>query len=211
MRCSILSLLGDLKYAKKDCKITNPHPINIEANIIQVYACQLVLEGCNKDKILSEIEKKAESKEVNKLFSDLNKDKDWKLSNHKEGDRFIGKGYVLNGLYASLLTFKRFAPDKITDGEENFSSDAFRRAMRFIIEDHPNSDTDTNAAIAGSLLGCYLGYNILEKDKITSDNIKIVKNCDTKKGDIPRDVKYTLHDFDKLTKKLSEINNQASA
>ncbi len=202
MRCSVLSVLSDLKYAKKDCKITNPHPINIEANIIQVYACQLALEGCDKNKILFEIEKKAESNEMKKLFYDLNKDKDWKLSNQQKGDRFIGKGYVLNSLYASLLTFKRFAPDKVNDE----SSDVFPKAMRFIIDEHPNSDTDTNAAIGGSLLGCYLGYNILEKDKITSNNIKIIKKCDTDAGDIPRNPKYTLHDFDKLTKKLSAIN-----
>ena len=39
-------------------------------------------------------------------------------------------------------------------------------------------DTDTNAAIAGALLGAYYGLENIASDKITRKNIKTVLRCD---------------------------------
>jgi ADP-ribosylglycohydrolase len=53
-------------------------------------------------------------------------------------------------------------------------------------------DTDTNAAIAGALLGAYYGYDKIIENDITRENIDILLKCDTTQGDIVRPYDYKL-------------------
>ena len=53
-------------------------------------------------------------------------------------------------------------------------------------------DTDTNAAIAGALLGAYYGYDKIIENNITRKNMDILLNCDTTCGDIVRPPDYKL-------------------
>jgi ADP-ribosylglycohydrolase len=53
-------------------------------------------------------------------------------------------------------------------------------------------DTDTNAAIAGALLGAFYGLSTLSSNPVTNSNIKILLECDSRNGDIIRPQKYSL-------------------
>ena len=53
-------------------------------------------------------------------------------------------------------------------------------------------DTDTNAAIAGALMGSYYGYGKIIKNPITKKNMDIMLNSDSTKGDIIRPLDYKL-------------------
>ena len=53
-------------------------------------------------------------------------------------------------------------------------------------------DTDTNAAIAGALLGAFYGLSTIRSNPITNSNIQTLLQCDSRDGDIIRPEKYSL-------------------
>ena len=55
------------------------------------------------------------------------------------------------------------------------------------------SDTDTNAAIAGALLGAYYGYSNMLNDPINQENIDVLLSCNPNEADIKRPVRYVLN------------------
>lgn len=95
------------------------------------------------------------------------------------------KGWVLSSFYCALVALMYFY--------------SFEQAMKYIIS-IPDSDTDTNAAIAGALLGCIMGFDGLSKEYITKDNIdKIIDSNSDRPG------MYKLNDFYSLTEALSRL------
>jgi len=72
------------------------------------------------------------------------------------------KGWVLNALYCAFWALKK---DK-----------TFRESIDAVIQ--LGGDTDTNAAIAGSLLGAKVGFRAMESDEITAENLKILLAAD---------------------------------
>ena len=56
-------------------------------------------------------------------------------------------------------------------------------------------DTDTNAAIAGALLGAFYGFEEISSNSITYNNINILLNCDSKTGDIVRPDIYNIKNY----------------
>jgi len=86
------------------------------------------------------------------------------------------KGWCLHGLYCAVYC------------DEHFNN--YKNAIDWII--NQKGDTDTNAAIAGAMLGAKYGFKkIYQCEK---ENIDILLNADTDKGDIPRS--YNLKDID---------------
>ena len=53
-------------------------------------------------------------------------------------------------------------------------------------------DTDTNAAIAGALLGAFYGLGEIRSDPVINTNVEILLECDSRKGDIVRPKKYSM-------------------
>jgi len=51
--------------------------------------------------------------------------------------------------------------------------------MQFVIADNPRSDTDTNAAITGGLLGAHLGYRRMMREPLVARNLEILMNTPT--------------------------------
>jgi hypothetical protein len=72
------------------------------------------------------------------------------------------KGWVCHSLYIALFTL--------------FNFNTFDDAMHFVIGEHPGSDTDTNASITGALFGALLGYENMNKEFYTSQNIKLLES-----------------------------------
>lgn len=66
-------------------------------------------------------------------------------------------------------------------------------------------DVDTNASIAGALLGAKFGYKKMIEDKITVENINILLSYDPNKGNIPKNKKLHPKKFLKYTKKIIKI------
>ena len=85
--------------------------------------------------------------------------------------------------------------------KREFSS--FSDAMKWIIADHPGSDADTNASIAGALLGALYGYNLL--DEQTKKNYTQIITQDVTKYLHPRPLTYQPSKMAELSQKLIEL------
>lgn len=72
-------------------------------------------------------------------------------------------------------------------------------AMRWVITSQPGSDTDTNACIAGALIGAMLGFETIQTETQTARNIQILLEVNTNEGPTPRPLEYSPHDFYILT------------
>ena len=74
---------------------------------------------------------------------------------------------------------------------------SYQKQIDRIIKHGKGTDVDTNAAIAGALLGMRDGFNNLMENRTTADNWNVMLVADTIEGDFPRPKIYTLHKFDK--------------
>jgi ADP-ribosyl-[dinitrogen reductase] hydrolase len=185
MRCYPLALLSDQTKWTEDCQITNPHQNNIDAQSIYLYVLHWTLKGYSKEQLATAILEYTREPVRSTILSAYNKVPQNLAQN---------KGWVLNALYAALYCFFHF--------------DSFQEAMQWIIDENRGSDTDTNAAIAGSLLGARLGFDALQQETNTAKNISVVLAYTGKQGDLPRPPKYTLFDFESYCQALSEIESQ---
>ena len=84
-----------------------------------------------------------------------------------------------------------------------YNFDSYQESVDFVIE--KGGDTDTNAAITGALLGCYLGYDVIIHEEKTLQNIEIVLNADFSLGDNPKEKEYCFTDFEDLCAEFSEF------
>lgn len=180
MRITPLAFFNLKDLIEIDTKITNPHPVNIEINLL--YSEFMIDAKNNIDKLESyeKIQNIAKEETVKQCFSDI-------ITDFNSTSNIINninkqKGWVINSFYISILAYLKF--DNMVD------------MYQFVIGS--GGDTDTNAAIAGGLLGARLGYNCIYKQ--CKNNIDLLFNTDTSKGDYPRPEKYTLHDFYELSK-----------
>ena len=185
MRASPLALIWDNQVVIDDCSITNPHPINLDANLVYINALRLALQGKSREEIWSLIKPIAQTPEVQNIFT--------QVETQQSRDMTVTKGFVLHALYCTLWTLKYIHK--------------YEDMLDWVVNQHRHTDTDTNAAIAGALIGAILGYDAMMLEPNTAENIKLVRNCDSKQGQMPRPVDYTLHDFDTLTEALYKLAN----
>jgi ADP-ribosyl-[dinitrogen reductase] hydrolase len=180
MRCSPLSLLTNFKvFSEMDCAISNPNKTCKDSCLIHVTALNLALSGISKDEIWDNVKKISKIKEIQDVFKDIEE--------NRRRDVKTKKGWVLHSLYFSLSMLKK---EFLT----------FNDALKWIIRDHPGSDTDTNACIAGSLLGAMIGAeNFDEKSK---KNLSKIKSLNPQEYLFPRPSKYSHERLFSLIDKL---------
>lgn len=183
MRCSPLALIMDNYAVIQDCSLTNPHRVNQDTNQVYVSMVRMALHGYDPVTIISQLPSIIQTDEVRSVLSEVLSKTPRDLSNMK--------GWCLHGLYCAIWCL--------------LYCSSYAEAINWVIGEHPGSDTDTNAAIVGGLMGALYGYNALMKEPQTGENITILRNMDTTTGDLPRPPEYTLHDFDELTQKLYDI------
>lgn len=183
MRCSPLAVLG--YYNKdtwrdaviKDVDITNPNDICRIVNKIYVKAIILALKNKSKHFIYQTMLKMAKKSKFQIIINTIKwgKGESHAIIKNKLGFHDT-KGWCIIGLLSACWALFQF--------------DNYHSAIDAIIL--CNGDTDTNAKIAGALIGAFYGLKQLERHPRTKKNIKVLKACDTDKGDRARPERYSI-------------------
>lgn len=206
---SFLKFRKDFGNISRDVKITNPNKVNINCTEIYVKLLQTLYKGKNIEKILLDYSTN-ESIETNvklavKFAMKNNKSSYSKFIRKTKQDSMAGKsnGWVINPLFLGIRSILSFdSMDQLLD--------------QFITQKRwggPGSDVDTNAAIAGALLGAKLGYNkIMESSDMRAgwkQILSFASQADSLKfTDQPRHPDYhyqSQKDFDKLAEKSCKL------
>lgn len=168
------------KTIEKDCYVTNPNNICASSCYILTNAIFMALNNTSKEDIITNI--LDPEHESNK---DIDIDK-ISLSFVKKGINGEtidiaqrNKGWVLFALYITFYVFKHF--------------NDYPSSIKYIIEQ--KGDTDTNACIAGYLLGAYYGLENIKSNNKMSKNIDIILNCTTRGATKRRPNKYLMHNY----------------
>lgn len=152
MRACILSLLS-IEDAINDCKLTNNNSLCVQG--CQVY--YKLLRSLVYDESFDFVE------DVNALiiniFNDAKMKRDRNLSVHK--------GWIIHALYCAVYCYTNFC--------------SYQEAIDWVVGKHLDGDTDTNACIAGAVLGAKIGYEKMMQEEKTSKNIEILLNSSSKR------------------------------
>ena len=177
MRCSPLALLWDNGPVIADVNITNPTPVAIDCNLVYISALRFALQGIDGPAIFEQIKELAQTPEVREVLAQVER---------REPRNIVeNKGWCLNALWCAMMVITSF---------RNYSE-----AMHWVIASQPGSDTDTNACIAGALIGAMLGFQALQTEPNTAYNIDKLLHADIAHGPTPRPVEYAPFDFYELT------------
>jgi ADP-ribosyl-[dinitrogen reductase] hydrolase len=195
MRSTPLALLSDINDIIADTDLTNPNNVNRECTLLYTQACRFLAQGYPLIKVFENIEKAVSIREVAKILEEVRNllDERGCICNVRnvQGKQ---KGWVLHAFYFAMVPLLYF--------DSHFLSN-FSMYIDWVIQQ--KGDTDTNAAIAGGLLGAYLGHNKMIEDSRLHNNLCIMFAADTKQGDYPRDAEYTLTDIYVLSEDLYRI------
>jgi ADP-ribosylglycohydrolase len=162
MRCAVLSITRDPVIYEADCRITNPHQVCINTNLIYLK----LIEGLI-DNDVDAYDKAI--KYATALSPEL-----VDVINLPAIYPKINKGHCIHGLH---LAFKAIA--------ENWN---ITQAMTQVLA--MAGDTDTNMAIVGAVVGAKYGFTALYE--LQKANIDILLSCDTIGGNKLRNNKYLL-------------------
>jgi ADP-ribosyl-[dinitrogen reductase] hydrolase len=177
MRCAPLAALPEdewLKAAVRDCDLTNPHPVCVCAVRAYIGAARVLLAGGSRDAATARAidlagggpEWAGEAVVVAAIVEGRN---------NNPRDVTQQKGWVLHSLYCAFLALNDRAPSY---------QDRIDRIVRL------GGDTDTNAAIAGALLGAQLGETEMRREVRTGPNLATVLEWDSTAGQLPRPGRY---------------------
>jgi ADP-ribosyl-[dinitrogen reductase] hydrolase len=183
MHCSPLILFKPDIW-EIDCRITNNNDISVMTNRIYLDILQDICWNGNidlKNKILNWIED-LKDPQYSEIVKCLNQ-----VLNKEERDLTKFKGWSIHGLYCALYGYLYF--DKYYD------------LMYWVIR--INSDTDTNACIAGAMMGAKLGYEKLYEE--CKNDIELIINNDTTKNTGKRPVKFRPNRLPELIEKCEKL------
>ena len=190
MRCYPLAFVEDDSIIETDVYITNPSKLAYNAVYTYITAIKMAIKNKSKKTIQKKIKEMIEFKELKEAYD--------QACNNTFRDVTINKGHIVNAYYCAfwgLFQFKNYkdAIDAIiclspTQNEPAKIAVKGKWKKTEIIV----GDTDTNAAIAGALLGAFYGYDKMVENETTKTNIQIMLNVDTSKGDFVRPPQYNV-------------------
>jgi hypothetical protein len=193
MRAAPLSLLDSGDHIIQDCDLTNPNSVNRDCNTVYVTGLRLALQGYSPREIFKIAGNLAQTEEVKTVMDQVKHKQSRVLYGKYDGSKISGntKGWCLHSLYCAFMALLYY--NNYTD------------AMEWIIKGNLLSDTDTNACIAGALLGASLGFDAIMSDEITKNNFEVLLNVNTEDlvPAIPQ--KYFPCDFYILTQQAYDI------
>ena len=193
MRSYPLAFIDDDNLIYTDVKITNPSDITANAVFVYIKAIKMAMADFSKKEILEESKKLIKHELISIAFEQA----------HKNEFRDVTKnrGHVIHSFYCAfwgLFNFDNYksAIDSIIALSDKPGVQAkICKEGKWKKNDIRVGDTDTNAAIAGALLGAFYGYEEISSNSITYNNINILLNCDSKTGDIVRPDIYNIKNY----------------
>lgn len=194
MRCYPLAILALMKLDWKqaiveDCNLTNPNPMNRLVEKLYIGMIIMALKGKTKDQINKKLYKLVDKQEqeLKNILMPIILLPD--ISAKKWISTYSAKGWCVTAFSAAVWGL--------------FGFDSYKTAIDAIVT--RGGDADTNAAIAGALLGAFYGLKKLKKNKYTRKNLEVLVSADTNKGELPRPEKYTLYNIDNLIEDVRRI------
>jgi len=190
MRSYSLAFVEDDEIIKTDVYITNPSKLVYNAVYTYITAIRMAMKDKSKDKIQKIIREMIEFNELLTAFD--------QAVNNIFRDVTVNRGHILHAYYCAfwgLFQFNNYtdAIDAIIClGPEEGQKAKIGIKGKWKKNEIFVGDTDTNASIAGALLGAFYGYEKITENEITKENMNIMMNCDSTKGDIVRPVIYKL-------------------
>ena len=169
---------------KNDVCLTNPAPICIEAVQQYVWSIRIALFQ-DKFEVVSMLKKNITHPDL-KIALEQAQNPDPSVR-----DITVNRGWIAHAFYCAFWAL--------------FNFDDYRTAIDAVIVHSRRGktvgDTDTNACIAGALLGAYYGYEEMCKNKRTKKEIDVMLSADPSLGDVPRPEKYLMNrsNLDKFT------------
>lgn len=197
MRSYPLAFINNESIIETDVKITNPSDFTTEAVNSYVLAVRMAILGYRKDEIKLHVEKNLNYPKLEELFSYAVNNTFVNVANNKRG--WVGYGFYC--AFWALFNFDNYkdAVDAViclgpTPDKKAFICDKSEKQKLL-------GDTDTNAAIAGALLGAYYGIKNMCRDSNLREDLRILVHVDTTVGDIIRPLKYypNLTNFENIT------------
>ena len=145
------------KEIENEVMITNPTEICVVTTLIYIYCCRCGLAGREPNRAYKRAkEKAADFPDIAKVFECIDDNKNYLPSLDEKK-----KGYVLVAFYWSMMGLKKYIEGK-----------PFSKILAWVVSQ--GGDTDTNAAITGTLLGSFIGLKEILKDKIAKKNIQMI-------------------------------------
>lgn len=169
MRCLPLVLFNE-QAIFEDTDLTNPNDLNREASLTYLTAIYRLIQNEPVHKILTEIGSQLRHPALLKAYSQILKNKERDITGKT-------KGWVVHAWYCAFRTL--------------VSDTSFEEQMQWIIS-QPDSDTDTNAAIAGAMLGARYGQTHLLDFEQTLNNWLIIEKAPSKKTEVQRPSCYSV-------------------
>lgn len=197
MRSYPLAFCPDSGLVATDSELTNPSALATNAVTAYVLAVRMAMAGATKEEIKQAIAGVLEHPVLAQAYD--------QACENIHRDVTVSRGHIVHAFYCAFWGLFNFGDYRTAiDAIISLSPEA-GVAAKFCSPGKQTKvtcgDTDTNAAIAGALLGAYYGLSEMLKDSVTSGNVEVMTNCDSKQGDIHRPDRYMLNkkNIDKLT------------
>lgn len=159
MRCTPLVIFYACKnIAVVDCSLSNPHPNNIEVEQIYLTMLRQAFTAKSKIEVLRHLQL-AKCPEVIAVIEEA------RQNPTSVRNLVHQRGWCLHAFYCAVHTF--------------MYCDTLQEVMDWCIGGHPKSDTDTNAAISGALMACFLGYKQIMGEGKPRYNLNVIMSCKT--------------------------------
>jgi ADP-ribosyl-[dinitrogen reductase] hydrolase len=186
MRCAPLAVLGvaGVEAAVIDCALTNPHPVCIDSCRVYVKALVELGKGTFPEDVVARAEGWAKHPIVVGVLREACGDARRNITD--------AKGWVLHALWAAFRALKLYS----IGGTYEDSVDWVVRL---------GGDTDTNASIAGGLIGTSLGYIAMESEERTGSNMRIALGANPSKGAFNRPDIYRVARINYLAGRLAKL------
>lgn len=186
MRSYPLAFINNDNIVETDVKITNPSDMSVETVKAYVLAVRLAILGHTKEQINERVITVLTNAELIKLYNYAVNGTFVNVANEQRG--WIG--YAFYCAFWALFNFDNYkdAIDAVICLGPNPDKQAFicdkTEKVKLV------GDTDTNAAIAGALLGAFYGILNMCKDTNLKNDLATLIHVDTREGDIIRPLKY---------------------
>jgi ADP-ribosyl-[dinitrogen reductase] hydrolase len=214
MRCAPLACYTStfrelIDVAKQDIWCSNPSRFVLSLQMIYLWILFRAVRGTDAPEIWNDlvqhIAPTIQDKLLKRVVDHVIHDTDHGVSDRAHMKPPIHpsecKGWLLHGFVMSLTHLKRTAVDKS-------GTATYTQVMQWVIKDHPNSDTDTNACIVGAIVGAFMGWERLSKEPNVIHNwpIIVASTMPQSKSEVPRTPEYRIHDLETLENKLVDLS-----